>query len=46
MVYHHPAKVGGHSYCGSRDIMFLVCHMISQDDRLKGHVTIDRSPSK
>ena len=24
MVSHHPAKFGGHSHCGSGDIMFLV----------------------
>ena len=35
MVCHHPAKFGGHRYCGSRD-MFLVCHKISQDHTIKG----------
>ena len=25
----HPAKFGGHKDCGSRDIMNLVCHVIS-----------------
>ena len=28
MVCHHPAKSGEHSYCGTRDKMFLVCHVI------------------
>ena len=30
----HPAKFVGHKPCGSRNIMFLICHLISQD-----HVT-------
>ena len=28
IVSHWPAKFSWHSYCGSRDIIFLVCHMI------------------
>ena len=28
MNCHHLAKFGGHRYCGSRDIMFLVPHVI------------------
>ena len=35
-VSHHPAKFGGHRLCGIRDIMVLVCHMISQDHKIKG----------
>ena len=36
MVYHHSAKFGSHRCCNSRDIMFLVCHLISQDHMIKG----------
>ena len=35
-VNYHPTNFGGHRYCGSRDIMILVCHMISQDHVIKG----------
>ena len=36
MVYHHFAKFGDHKYCSSRDIFFLVCHVIKQDHIIKG----------
>ena len=36
MVNHHPAKFGGHGYCGSGDIMVLFCHVILGDDLTKG----------
>ena len=36
MVYHHFAKFGGHRYCGTRNIMFLVCHVINFDHIAKG----------
>ena len=32
----HPAKFGGHIHLSSEDIMFLVCHIISQDHAVKG----------
>ena len=35
-VSHHPAKFDGHMHCSIRDIMVLVCHMISQDHNIKG----------
>ena len=35
MVCHHPAKSGEHSYCGTRDKMFLVCHVIPQNHVVK-----------
>ena len=36
MVSPTPAKCGGHRHRGNRDIMFSVCHMISQDHAIKG----------
>ena len=36
MVYH--PKFGGHRYCSSGDIMFLVCHLIKQDHIIKRSV--------
>ena len=36
MVCHHLAKFGGHRYCSSRDITFLVCHVIKQGHVIKG----------
>ena len=36
MVYHHLAKFDSHRYCSSRDIIFLVCHMIKLDQIIKG----------
>ena len=35
MVYHHHAKFGDHRYSSNRD-MFLVCHVIKQEHRIKG----------
>ena len=32
----HPAKFGGHSHSGSGVIMNLVCHLILQDNMIKG----------
>ena len=47
MVYHHFIKFGGHRYCSSRDIMFLVCHVIKQDPIIKGSGDYyDRRPVK
>ena len=47
MIYHHLAKFGGHSYCSSKDIMFLVCHVIKQDHAIKGSGdSNDSSPSR
>ena len=31
MVSHNPAKFGGYKQCGSKDIIVLVFHAISQD---------------
>ena len=36
MVCQHLSKFGGHRYCSSRDMMFLVCHVIKQDHVIKG----------
>ena len=42
----HPTKFGGHRYYGSGDIKGLFCHMISQDNLIKGSCDIiGRSPS-
>ena len=35
-VRYHPAKFGGQGHCGSGNIMILVCHVILQDDAIKG----------
>ena len=37
---HHPSKFDGHTHCDIGDIMFLICHMISQ-----GHVTKEQRDS-
>ena len=44
-VSHHPAKFGGHWYCGSGDIKILVCHVILQDHMKKG-AGITKHPAK
>ena len=31
MVSNRPGTFGGQKYCGSGDVMFLICHVISQD---------------
>ena len=35
MVCHHHAKCGGHRYFSSRDVMVLVCHVISKNHLIK-----------
>ena len=40
MVYHPPSQVGGHSYCSSRDKMFLISHVIKQERIAKSQVTM------
>ena len=35
IVCHHPYKFGGHRYCGSGDITFLIVRVVSQDDAIK-----------
>ena len=32
----HPAKFGGHNHSSGEDIKFLVCHLISQKNMIKG----------
>ena len=45
MVYHHIAEFGGHRYCRSRDIMFLVSYVTKQDNIIEGSVDYNgRSP--
>ena len=39
MVYHHLGKFRGHSYASSKNIMFLVCHVIKKTTKLKGQVS-------
>ena len=39
-ISHYPAKFGGHRQCGSRDVIVVVCHVISQDHLVKGPVTL------
>ena len=47
MAFHHLAKFGGHRYCNSRNIMFLVCHVIKHDQVNKGSGDYsDRRPLK
>ena len=36
MKSHDLAKFDSHRYCGSRDVMFLLCHVIWQDHVIKG----------
>ena len=36
MVGDNPVKFGGNRHCGSGRIMVLVCHMILQDNVIKG----------
>ena len=35
-VSHHPVMLVGHRHCGSGDMLDLVCHVIMQDQELKG----------
>ena len=35
IVCHHPYKFGGHRYCGSGGITFLIVRVVSQDDAIK-----------
>ena len=35
VAYHHLAKFGDHRYYSSRNVMFLVCHVIRQDFRVR-----------
>ena len=45
-VCQYPTTFCHHKYCGSGDIMVLVCHVILQDNMTKGWSnTIGRSPS-
>ena len=47
MVCHHLAKFGDHRYCTSRDIIFLVFHVIKQYHMIKGSGDyINKSPSR
>ena len=47
MLYHHLARFDSHRCCSSRDIMFLVCHMIKQDHITKESGDYnDRRPSR
>ena len=34
-ISQQPAKFGGHRYCGSGDILILVCQVTSQDYVIK-----------
>ena len=46
-MFNHLAKFGGHRYYSSKDIMFLVCHVIKQNDVIKGSGKYnDRSTSR
>ena len=45
MVCHQLVKFGGHRYCSSRDVIFLVCHMIKQENIVKGEVKVE-APQK
>ena len=39
-VAHHPFNFDGHRHCGTGDIIVLVCHVISQNTRPKGPITL------
>ena len=39
-VGYHPVKFRGHRHSDNGDIVVLVCHVISQDHMIKGHVTL------
>ena len=43
IVCYNVAKIDGHRYSSSKDIWFLVCHVIKQDhlNQEKGQVTIE-----
>ena len=47
-VSYHPAKFGGHIHCGSKDVMVLVCHVISEDHEDHGwwYLTIRHHPHR
>ena len=45
-VIYHPAKICGHGGYDSKDIIILVCHMISQDHVIKDDVTYRQEPIK
>ena len=38
MVSQHLSKFGDQKYCSSRDIMFLVCHVVKKVHKVKGSV--------
>ena len=42
MVYNHLATFCDDNYCSSRDIIFLVCHLIKQDHKILGSDVYDR----
>ena len=47
MVNYHLFKFGGHRHCDSKDIIILVCQVISQDDAIKGSCElIGKNPSR
>ena len=47
MVSHHGANFGDQGYCGSGDVIFLICYVISQDHVLQELFGfIDRSPAR
>ena len=37
---YHPAKFSGHRHWGSKDVIILLCHKISQDHMIKDDVTL------
>ena len=46
-VTDHPTKIGGQKYCSSSRDMFLVCHVMKQNDLIKRSDDYnDRNPSK
>ena len=45
ILHNQPAKFGGHKFCGSEDISYLICHMSSQNYLIKGpHDFMDERP--
>ena len=45
MASHHLANFGGHTHCGSGDIMVLFCHVILPDHMNKGSSNMVSLPS-
>ena len=43
---HHPPKSVDQGHCGSGYVMVLICHMISQDQVIKGSCDFGKEPPR